>query len=116
MIRKKEDQNVAIRNNILGGQGEVISTELLKPEEFCGKGRLFSRYVIKPGSSFGEHRHEGDFEAYYILKGQATYYENGEKHQLSAGDLTLTKDGEQQLDCNHGLNPLWSHWKGCQIG
>lgn len=98
MIRRKEEQNVVTKNNVLGGNGEIISNELLKPEEFCNKGRLFSRYVIKPGSSIGRHTHTGDFEAYYILKGEATYYENGEEKKVYAGDLTLTKDGE-----NHEL-------------
>lgn len=106
MIRKKEEQNVITKNNVLGGIGEIISTELLKQEEFCDKGRLFSRYVIKPGSSIGRHTHEGDFEAYYILKGEATYYENGKEKKIYAGDLTLTKDGESHELVNNSNEDL----------
>ena len=101
MIRRKAEQKMLTRNSILGGEGEVVSMELLKPDEFCGKGRLFSRYILRPSSSFGEHTHEGDFEAYYILKGVATYYEDGQEHRLHAGDLTLTRDGESHSLTNN---------------
>lgn len=94
MIRRNEEQTNVFKN-IRGGMGEIQITELLKPDEFCEKGRLFSKMVIKPGNSIGSHVHSGDFEAYYVLKGQGKYIDNGTEERIYAGDFTLTRDGEE---------------------
>ena len=65
---------------------------------FCGKGRLFAHYVIFPGSSIGFHQHHGDFETYYILKGEGVINDNGVKTPVKAGDVIYTADGQ-----SHGL-------------
>ncbi|MFA9422219.1 MAG: cupin domain-containing protein [Sedimentibacter sp.] len=93
MIRRKEDL-VTVSKNIQGGNGEVQVTELLEREEFCGKGRLFSKMVLKPGNSVGNHVHAGDFEAFYIIKGEGKLIDNGEETRLYPGDVALTNDGE----------------------
>jgi quercetin dioxygenase-like cupin family protein len=93
MINRKANL-ITFSKNMFGGKGEVINTELLKPDEFCNKGRVFSKIVLKPGDSIGRHTHSGDFEAYYILKGEGKFYDNGEEKRIYAGDCALTKDGE----------------------
>ena len=93
MIRRKEDL-VTVSKNIREGSGMVQVTELMKPDEFCNKGRLFAKMLIEPGNSVGQHTHRGDFEGYYIIKGEGKYIDNGEVKRVYAGDFTLTKDGE----------------------
>lgn len=93
MIRRKEDL-VPVSKNIRGGSGEVQVTELMKSDEFCNKGRLFAKMTVKPGNSIGQHTHLGDFEAYYIIKGQGKYIDNGEEKRIYAGDFTLTCEGQ----------------------
>jgi quercetin dioxygenase-like cupin family protein len=93
MIRRKEDL-ITVSKNIRGGAGEVQVTDFMKPDEFCEKGRLFSKMTIKPGCSIGQHTHTGDFETYYILKGEGKYIDNGEEKRVYAGDVTLTLDTE----------------------
>ena len=61
-----------------GGKGVVSVKQLLQPEEMLGKGRLFAELVIPVGASIGMHRHDGDSEAYYCLKGNGFYYNNDE--------------------------------------
>jgi quercetin dioxygenase-like cupin family protein len=67
-------------------------------EEANGMGRLFVKTVIPPGHSIGEHTHEGDMEAYYILKGKALISDNKEEVILEAGDCNICPDGE-----SHGI-------------
>jgi quercetin dioxygenase-like cupin family protein len=93
MIKRKEDL-VTVSKNIQGGIGEVKVTEFLEREEFCGKGRLFSRMVLEPGNSVGAHTHTGDLEVFYIIKGEGKLIDNGEESRLYQGDVALTKDGE----------------------
>ena len=58
---------------------------------------MFSKLVIPPGCSIGYHEHEGEFEAFYVLSGEATVNDNGEEVLLREGDMHLCKNG-----CGHG--------------
>ncbi len=98
MIKKAADLQPVSYQNRFGGQGEVRMKNLLTAEEFCGKGRLFAHNVILPGSSIGFHQHHGDFETYYVLKGEGMINDNGVKSPVRAGDVIYTKNGE-----SHGL-------------
>lgn len=98
MIKKAADLQPVSYQNRFGGQGEVRMKNLLTAAEFCGKGRLFAHNVILPGSSIGFHQHHGDFETYYVLKGEGTINDNGVKSPVRAGDVIYTKNGE-----SHGL-------------
>ena len=75
-------------------------------DEFNGKGRLFAKNTLKPGWSVGYHKHEGDAEAYYILKGEAILDDNGEKVALKAGDLAYTPNGSSHSIENVGDTDL----------
>ncbi|NLY43297.1 MAG: cupin domain-containing protein [Clostridiaceae bacterium] len=106
MIRRSEEMVREIKKNMRDGKGEAHLTHLLNKEEFCGKGRLFTKIVLKPGMSIGMHQHVGDFEAYYILNGEATVVDNGKPVLLKAGDLMYTKDGESHSIENTGNSDL----------
>ena len=79
MIKRAEELQREVRKEMLGGQGDVTLVHLLQGEEFQGKGRLFSHNIINPGCSVGFHQHNGDVEAYYVLKGQGVFDDNGVK-------------------------------------
>ena len=110
MIRRQKDQKSETKENMRGGDGSITLIELLTPDEMYGKGRLFSKVIIKPGCSAGFHPHEGEMEAYYIIKGVGEYDDNGEKVTVYAGDLTYTPDGEghgiRNIDKNEDLEIL----------
>lgn len=80
-----------------GGKGTVAAASLLALADFNGKGRLFSHSVLKPGCSVGAHRHDGEMEVIYILKGQGHYDNNGTLEPVVAGDVTLCRDGESHM-------------------
>lgn len=81
-----------------GGKGPLAITNILQEGEFCGKGRLFTHSVLKPGVSIGTHPHHDEFEVYYILSGEGSYDDNGQIKTVHAGDVTVCPSGEV-----HGL-------------
>ncbi|MBR6467573.1 MAG: cupin domain-containing protein, partial [Desulfovibrio sp.] len=50
----------------------------------------------------GRHTHKGDFEVYYVLKGEAAYDDNGTMTTLKAGDVAVCQDGESHSVLNEG--------------
>lgn len=94
MVRKQADQTVTVNENMRGGDGKIRLEAMLTAAELYGKGRLFSRVVVKPGCSIGFHRHENEMEAYVVVSGGGEYDDNGTTVYISEGDVTLTVDGE----------------------
>ena len=94
MVRRKEEVRVRNVTNAQGGQGTVTFYDWLLPEDAPGHGRVFSRLVIPPGCSIGNHGHEGEFEAYCVLSGEATVNDNGQEVVLHEGDMHLCADGD----------------------
>ena len=84
---------------------------LLSPEEFLGKGRLLSHSVIFPGSSIGVHTHKGDFETYYILKGEGVVNDNGVLTAVGPGDVVYTGSGESHSIENTGQQNLGAAYR-----
>ncbi|MBQ7577849.1 MAG: cupin domain-containing protein [Synergistaceae bacterium] len=86
--------------NLRGGRGVVYVHHILTPEELYGHGRMYARIVLPAGSSVGWHQHIHDTEPYYILKGEADFYEgdseNGErkKFHVKAGQVCLINVGQ----------------------
>ena len=93
MIKKAENYEISLKENMRGGDGTVKITGLLTKEELNEKGRLFGVIRLEPGCSIGYHVHEGDCEIFHILKGSATYNDNGTETTVSAGDTTVTPSG-----------------------
>jgi mannose-6-phosphate isomerase-like protein (cupin superfamily) len=106
MIKKAETLQPVTFQNRFGGQGEVTMKHLLTGDEFHGKGRLFSHNVIFPGSSIGFHQHHGDFETYYIIKGEGVANDNGVKTPVKAGDVVYTTNEESHSIENTGADNL----------
>ena len=94
MIKRNEQLSREVLQNRFGGKGEVSIVKLIEGEQFQGKGRLFAHNTLKPGCSIGRHQHNGDVEAYYILKGEGTVDDNGVMTTVRAGDVVFTGNGE----------------------
>ncbi len=97
MIRRAQDVE-RFEKEMFGGPGRPLFSKILNEDEFAGKGRLYSHVVLRPGDAVGVHRHTGEFEVYYILKGDAVYNDNGTEITVRAGDVTVCPDGE-----THGI-------------
>ena len=94
MVRRKEEIRVRNVKNAQGGEGEVFFYDWLLPEEAAGHGRVFSKLVIPPASSIGYHTHEGEFEAFLVLEGEAAVDDNGHEVILHPGDMNLCRNGD----------------------
>ena len=101
MIRRSSDKTTA-QKKMFDAPGEVIFNHILNAGEFHDAGRIFSHVVLKPGCGLGKHAHKGDFEVYYVLKGEAAYDDNGTMTTLKAGDVAVCQDGESHSVLNEG--------------
>ncbi|MCR4672109.1 MAG: cupin domain-containing protein [Lachnospiraceae bacterium] len=106
MYRNKEDVRERVVMNAQGGEGHVTFYDFLLPEDAPGHGRVFSKLVIEPGNSIGYHRHEGEFEAIYVISGEATVNDNGEEIVLHPGDMHMCKNGDSHGTRNNGEEQL----------
>ena len=95
MIRKAVNCKVEYREHMRDGNGTVkITNFIAEPSELNEKGRMFSRITLNPGCSIGYHVHDKDAELFYILQGTGVYSDNGELRMVSAGDVTICRNGE----------------------
>ena len=106
MIRKAEEMRVENIAEMRGGKGEVRVIHILERNEFQNKGRLFAHNILKPGTSIGMHEHVGDFEAYYVIKGEGMFDEEGVKKPIKAGELGLISVGKSHAIENTGHTDL----------
>ena len=93
MVRRRDDQAVAVNENMRGGNGAITIITIASKDEMYEKGRLFAHLVIKKDCSIGWHIHEDEMEAFYILKGKAWYNDNGTETELLPGDTAYTPSG-----------------------
>jgi len=106
MIRHKTQIPPLIRERFFGGEGSLHSVPLLTGDEFHGKGRTFAVNTLKSGHSIGVHTHKGDFEVYYILKGEGVFHDNGVDVRVKAGDVAYTWDGQCHGMINDGAEDM----------
>lgn len=94
MIKTAGEQQVRIRENLRGGEGALAFHDFLLTDESFGTGKLFSRTEIPAGASIGEHRHDGEFEIYYVLAGTVEALDGGVWQTMRRGDMHLCASGE----------------------
>lgn len=106
MFKKAEELIVTETPCFKGGQGVTRVVDILSKEELQGAGRLFAVSILPPGSSIGYHKHDSDFEVYYILSGEAEVNLDGEIRRLRPGDMTCCADGSSHGISNPGNEEL----------
>lgn len=102
MLIKTEDMKVELRT----GEREGTLTRLVDDALMHNKSKLFARITLKPGSKTPLHKHEGDFEVYYIVAGQAMVNDNGDLKPAKTGDIIFTDHGESHSMENIGETDL----------
>jgi quercetin dioxygenase-like cupin family protein len=90
MIIKKEDLKVEQRPAPRTG----TLTKFLEPSQMHGKNRQFVKIILNPGAKNPPHKHEGDFEIFYILSGRGLVTDNGAVQEVKPGDVVFTDNGE----------------------
>ena len=101
MIKRENSLPVTLREHMRGGDGTVKIRDFATKEELLGSARLFGTITLEPGCGIGVHSHEGESELFFLQSGRAVYSDNGTEREISAGDVTICRDGE-----SHGIrNP-----------
>lgn len=106
MVKKKSDLKINEIEGLKGGIGRLKMIEILTAAELKDEGKLFSRVILEKGSSIGFHKHENDFEVYYILKGNGKVQETNGAYLVDEGDVVYTSHGEEHSLINIGENEL----------
>ena len=107
MIKKQESYRDDIRKEMRGGEGEILIRHIWEPEaELHSRTKMFSKIIIKPGCSIGEHAHNDEEEVFYVVKGTAEFSDNGKKIVLNPGDSMLTGGGASHAVKNIGTDDV----------
>ncbi|MBR3802194.1 MAG: cupin domain-containing protein [Acutalibacteraceae bacterium] len=106
MIKRAEEMNSSVKVNMRDGDGQVVVTNLLDAGEYKGKSRLVATLTLEPGCSIGEHVHENEEEIFYIVEGEAQYYDDGEWVTLYKGDSCLCLGGQKHSIANRSDKTL----------
>lgn len=94
MIKRRGEYPRELREGYRGAPGRVEVEHIMAPEEYFGKGRLFAKCTLAPGSGVGYHEHHNEMELFYILEGQAELRCGDAVEVLGPGDSIITGDGE----------------------
>lgn len=100
MIKRSTEMTDNVKVNMRGGDGQVSIREILLKGEYRGNARLVGTITLEPGCSIGAHVHENEEEIFYIIKGTATYNDNGETVILNEGDSCLCLGGQEHSIAN----------------
>lgn len=106
MIRRTNEQQREVRNDMRGGKGAVTIRHYFKKEEIKAKCRLCSRLTLPPGASIGMHKHETEDELFIIERGTGIIADGRTQTEVKAGDAILTGNGEEHALINAGNEPL----------
>lgn len=83
-----------------GGEGAYIAKMFTDSHCKIMKGRL------EPGSSIGLHKHEGNYEAIYILSGHGTVLQDGESLPVEPDECHYCEEGHEHSLMNTGNEDL----------
>lgn len=78
---------------VRNGPGTYQITMLADSEELDGKAHEMTMAVIRPGCGSGYHTHEKNCEICFLLDGELEVRDDDITTTITAGDVTVTKDG-----------------------
>lgn len=102
MIKKACEHRIKYETNLKDGNGTVKFINFLEEGESNKVGRLFGMTIIPVGGSIGYHKHTGDNEIFYFIKGTAKVNDNGKEFILGSGDSMVCFDGNSHSIENNG--------------
>ena len=104
MVVRQNEYRRELREHMRGGEGTVEMLHFVseKPKN-C---RVMAVIEFDEGDSIGDHQHSGETELYYILQGEATVTDGGEKVVVGVGDSVLTGNGATHSIQNTGKGML----------
>ena len=89
-----------------GTEGTPKMITILDAQTMKDKGRLFAKITLQPGEKLGEHKHEGEWEAFYCISGNGAVTVDGVVEDLAPGALSFTPSGGTHSIANTGDEPF----------
>lgn len=102
MIKRRNEQEIEVRENMRGGPGQVAIRHYFRRDEINAPCRLCAQLVIPPGAGIGPHEHINEDEIFIILQGRGIVDEAGEEVVVETGDSILTGRGASHSIRNIG--------------
>ncbi len=100
MIKRNAEMMTDIKKEMRGGNGQAVIRNVFNKDEYKGSSRLVATITLEPGCSIGAHVHENEEEIFYIIKGTATYNDNGKTEILNEGDSCICLSGQEHSIAN----------------
>jgi mannose-6-phosphate isomerase-like protein (cupin superfamily) len=92
---------LAWRDAIHGGCGQIATRHVLKPEDFHSSWTFLDHAVLSEGGSVGYHYHDALEESFVVLNGQGLMTIDDETFEVGPGSVTW-----QGIGAGHGIyNP-----------
>ena len=80
MLKNKDE---GVKAEKLGGSGKGCAMRFpVEIPDNDGAFTMTTRIELEPGASIGYHLHGDNEEVYFIMSGEGTYCEDGEKHAV----------------------------------
>ena len=99
MIIKRSAAKVSVTDECHGGTGRLTAVEMLGDYDKQVSGfKYVHDDTLAPGAGVGEHTHTDDEEIYLVLEGHGTMIDDGERYEIAAGDMCVTRSGH-----SHGI-------------
>lgn len=92
----RTDEKLEIEN-LHGGRG-VVTIEKCSTDGHPAF-KAVVKVTVPPGAAIGFHKHEEDYEGYYIMEGTGRFHEDSGSAEVSAGDFCLIERGG-----SHGID------------
>jgi mannose-6-phosphate isomerase-like protein (cupin superfamily) len=106
LLRGPRNTQTFENHGVHGGDGFAVARRLFTRDDFASSMFFFNESSLQPGSSYGDHPHQGDEEIYYILEGRGLMQVDGEEQEVETGDAVLTRSGSHHSLRNIGNSPL----------
>ncbi len=106
MVKKFNERTIRYKEKSNGGAGHITLVDILSEAEMHKQNRVFSHVTLDIGCEQGPHTHHGEGEAYYIIRGQGLYNDNGTMVPVEVGDVTFVEPEEIHGIINTGREPL----------
>ncbi len=100
MIKRNSDMMTDVKVQMRGGNGQAVIKSVFDKGEYKGDSRLVATITLESGCSIGAHIHENEEEIFYIIKGTATYNDNGKTVILGEGDSCICLSGQEHSIAN----------------
>lgn len=106
MFKRASEMSHVFTEHQMGGEGTCEVINILEGEELHNASPFVGVTRVPVGATIGMHKHVGDFETYYILRGKARVTVEDTTVDLEPGDATQCEDGESHCIANIGDEEL----------